>query len=412
MGMDQRAHEILHSLDFDAVVRQYSTRGGKSTHTIRGYGIDLRRYRDWAQQAGLHPLAVSHTDINRFARDLRDDPELAARTKLRVFRAVKSFFSYVSQTYQVVSPADHPDIVVPGDDPDLTPPEVMDLPVYARFIRVGLSADPMTALQVALLGINGLSIQELCRANVQDVVKDRAEWRLMLPSRGEGKATPFVGLEKRIVQEAIDGRASGALALNEARNRANRNSVIRLLSRVSASANAGRVTPRLLRSTAAVVAASEGATQEAIRDMLGIGSRRAERYMMYPGFRREEHAAVRVWRSLHPERRTNELMDQVQRLRNEEGGVPLAAIALAGAALEQHLRKMCEEHEIEVEGRSSIDRYKGLLIKHGRLSAREGARIDRLRDLRNDAVHGKEGLTEDDADEMLSGVQRLIESRS
>lgn len=411
--MDRSTYNRLVSLDFEVVLQQFLAQVSDSPATRRGYPIELRKYAKWANAAGLHPLAVSHLDLNRYFENLMSESGLADSTRSRMFTVMKSFFRYVARTNQVPNPMDHPDIKSPaeGFSSYYRPPEMMDFGEYERFMRQALSAEPTAALQLALLGINGLTIQELCDANVQDLRTEEKVWRLCVARRQVGSETPLVGLETPIAKQVIAGRSHGPLNLNQWGARTNRNSVVRLIGRVCKSAGVAKTNPRALRNTAAIVAVTDGATQGAICKLLGISTRPADRYMTFRGSQGEEHAAERVWKHLHPERKTNELMDQVDRLKEGEDVAPIAPIALAGAALEQHLRRLCEDHDVEVDGQPSIDRYKGLLVKEGLISTREAARIDVWRSLRNDAAHGRDDLTRADADEMATGVRLFIEGQ-
>lgn len=94
-------------------------------------------------------------------------------------------------------------------------------------------------------------------------------------------------------------------------------------------------------------------------------------------------------------------------------GYHVPATVLAGAVLEDTLRKLCVEHHIptETDGgrRKTIDPMNTELVKANVYNAAKGAEIRGWAALRNDAAHGQIGTIDPQAIErMVAGVQSFI----
>lgn len=104
-----------------------------------------------------------------------------------------------------------------------------------------------------------------------------------------------------------------------------------------------------------------------------------------------------------------DLMDQVQRLLEEEQVHPAAPIVLAGAALEESLRDRVENHDLTVEGRPGIANYAVALKKRGVLSETDRAMAETVGKIRNDAAHGRfDELDRTQANVVMSEVSLLL----
>lgn len=94
----------------------------------------------------------------------------------------------------------------------------------------------------------------------------------------------------------------------------------------------------------------------------------------------------------------------------KDGYHPAAAVAIVGAVLEDHLRKMCAKYPGDVDKKDNGD-SKALgalneaLGKVGAYNATKKQQVDVWTSLRNKADHGKfEEVTPEDASAMLKGV--------
>ena len=178
--------------------------------------------------------------------------------------------------------------------------------------------------------------------------------------------------------------------------------------RIGNKAGVEHVTPQLLRNTAAAIAAVERSSPSAVKDMLGITDRAVVHYLAHADDLPEEHPAHRVWRRVQPGSSRNELLEQADRF-IAESSVAIAPVVLVGAALEEYLRGLCRTHGIHVQAPGNIDRFKGLLVREGLLEAPDAKRIERWRDLRNDAAHGRRMPSLSEAATMSGEVRTFIE---
>lgn len=83
-----------------------------------------------------------------------------------------------------------------------------------------------------------------------------------------------------------------------------------------------------------------------------------------------------------------DLMNQVRQLLADRSMSPVAAVVLAGAALEVALRSAVEELPLELEERPSISAYARRLREHDVLTTQDMKDVEQMAGLRNDAAHG------------------------
>jgi hypothetical protein len=102
-----------------------------------------------------------------------------------------------------------------------------------------------------------------------------------------------------------------------------------------------------------------------------------------------------------------DFVDQAQHL--VESGYYPAAASLAGAVLEDTLRKMCERHGILVADKTSIDRLNSDLARQGVYEKLVMKRITGLADIRNNADHGRfDQFSREDVLDMVKWVKRFV----
>jgi hypothetical protein len=92
----------------------------------------------------------------------------------------------------------------------------------------------------------------------------------------------------------------------------------------------------------------------------------------------------------------------------KEGYFQVAAV-VAGAVLEDGLRKLCIAQGITLPDKPKLDWMNGELTKTGLYDKMVLKKVIWLADIRNKAAHGKwTEFTTEDASEMISGVRRLM----
>lgn len=89
-----------------------------------------------------------------------------------------------------------------------------------------------------------------------------------------------------------------------------------------------------------------------------------------------------------------------------DAGYHVPAASLAGAVLEDTLRKLCEKHSITMVGSTKIDRLNAELARAGVYDKLVQKRITALADIRNNADHGHfDKFTKSDVEDMVKWVR-------
>jgi len=102
----------------------------------------------------------------------------------------------------------------------------------------------------------------------------------------------------------------------------------------------------------------------------------------------------------------DDLLSQVAGLL--QAGYDVAAMALTGAVLEEHLQKLCTARSLAWKGSGGISKYNDLL-RQGLYDQVTWRRIQAIADLRNHAVHGEVGLVKkDDVADAQKYVNRVL----
>ena len=82
---------------------------------------------------------------------------------------------------------------------------------------------------------------------------------------------------------------------------------------------------------------------------------------------------------------------------------------IAGAVLEDGLRKMCVARHITLSDQPKLDWMNAELAKSGLYDKMVQKKVTWLADIRNKAAHGRwKEFTTEDASEMINGVRRLL----
>jgi len=111
---------------------------------------------------------------------------------------------------------------------------------------------------------------------------------------------------------------------------------------------------------------------------------------------------------------TAEVFDDLIDMANHllEQGYHLSSIAIAGAVLEDTLRKLCQKHLISWEGDSSINKLNTALYKANIYDKAQFGQLDAWGKLRNKVVHGDfknaNEVDSKDAQRMIDGLRDFI----
>jgi hypothetical protein len=104
----------------------------------------------------------------------------------------------------------------------------------------------------------------------------------------------------------------------------------------------------------------------------------------------------------------DEILEQAEHLFSSGYHEPAAVVA--GAVLEDGLRKLCQRRGISLPAKATLDPMNVALAKDGAYSSLVQKRITALADLRNKAAHGKwTDFSKDDVKDMLAQIRLFME---
>lgn len=261
----------------------------------------------------------------------------------------------------------------------------IDVDVLRRLFWAG--RDSTERALVGLLGVNGLRVSEVIRADIQHLREIQGRTFLWLPGRDrDGQSgyelTPLVREVEDAMREQFGDRNSGPMFLNEDGVRINRGRVSRITVALAKSIGLGfKVTPNDLSYTLRSIAIREGFSYASVVRATGeYHPRRLERIVNQTSQPNDPHGADRLGHLVFAQDDTvHAHLFHVRWLLAETRVPPAVAAAYAGAALERHLRALSTRRGVQVrdEERAKLTTYAERL---------RGARILRSQDVQLIAV--------------------------
>ena len=258
----------------DAFLRYCAEEKHLSENTINAYRQDLAEFRAFARGArSVHDLGPA--DILCYRNRLSDHRHLAPATVKRRLACLRSLSAWLVRRdvldtspfakteLRIRLPARLPRCLEPGD--------------LKRFMRVRYAVDPDSALAIALLLATGMRVGELSALRLDDV--DTVGGRVRIFGKGSRERTAFVTdvqLRKEL-QEYVGLRHAQAGDRHVRRllvdSRGRPLSAARIRASIAAIAHiAGltrRVTPHMLRHTAATMLLESGTDIRFVQRLLG-----------------------------------------------------------------------------------------------------------------------------------------------
>jgi len=260
----------------DGFLRHLEVERGVSPNTVRAYSADLSRYLEWAERAGVDPIALSHRQMRSYLAEL-DRARYARRTIARRLSAVRTFFAYL-----------HTEGVVSSD-----PAAVLATPKIPSRLPKVLPTDTVTALLEApdhttptgirdravleVLYATGARVSEVSALRLRDLDLTQGQVTLM----GKGSKERIVPMH-RIAVESVrtyvrDGRPqfvsadSGEFLFLSARGHRYSSDAIRRMFKkhLAAVGTASTLSPHALRHTFATHLLDSGADLRTVQELLG-----------------------------------------------------------------------------------------------------------------------------------------------
>ncbi|MES2300036.1 MAG: tyrosine-type recombinase/integrase [Pseudomonadota bacterium] len=264
--------------------------------TIRAYANDLSRARDVLGQDML-VLNFSRGDVDRLIRQLSSNTNWSARTLRRKLATARVFFKWLFDRQLLgIQPAEirWPTVKTPHRLPrNLSTPEIVRLlvtskPADARAVSMKgtgkdarLEWDSRTAhLAAEIMTLTGIRVGELVRISVSDLVLEQSKIRI----RGKGDRERYVVVPDLETSERIRnyltlaierfGQTPSEVLLRTARGCTATDQYVRRTIRKFAeeAGLARRITPHMLRHTAATQLLEAGLDIRILQKLLGHAS--------------------------------------------------------------------------------------------------------------------------------------------
>jgi integrase/recombinase XerD len=271
------------SLAIDKFLQFCANERQLSQHTLQAYTADLADFRKWGS-ANLAVADVVEDSLKEYLADMISERKLATATVRRRFACLRAFFRYAT------------------DGQDITDPFAKWKPKLARRKRLprtlsrGEISSLLTSLKpgsrrghgrregclptaVRLMVSTGIRVGELCKIRIDDVSPDGSAFRIQ--GKGSRDRVAYIsdlGLRAEL-RELVRNRrkahdSCAALFLNR-RGSTMKPQSIRSKLRRYAESEAGlsrRITPHMLRHTAATLLIETGVDIRFVQRMLGHSS--------------------------------------------------------------------------------------------------------------------------------------------
>jgi integrase/recombinase XerD len=263
-------------LHFCSVERQLSQ------HTVQAYTADLSDFRKWLP-VGTPITDVSEVVLKNYLSEMVGRRKLAVATVRRRFACLRAFFRRLTELGQVSDPFVSWRLRIPRRKRlprTLSRPEVTSLLTALKCTDTLLvnESDEVLPTAIRLMVSTGMRVGELCRLRLDDISSDGTSIRV----HGKGSRDRIAYISdlplqrdlKRIIrhrQQTSDGR--GALFLNRFGSPIRPQSIRSKLRRYASELGlARRITPHMLRHTAATLLIETGVDIRFVQRLLGHSS--------------------------------------------------------------------------------------------------------------------------------------------
>ncbi len=252
-----------------------------SAHTVQAYAVDLRDFRKWLK-ADVAIGDVSSAMLKNYLEDMVGERKLTVATVRRRFACLRAFFRRAAGKAQCPDPFANWHPLLPRRK---RLPRALSRGEAAFLLARGSNAwdgagagDQVFAIIVRLMVVTGMRVGELCKLGVDDLSPDGAVVRIH--GKGARERVAYITDQRLrrdlqgIVQQRRKSRpTSGALFVNRhgapMRSQSVRSKLRRLAKEVGIER---RVTPHMLRHTAATLLIETGVDIRFVQRLLGHSS--------------------------------------------------------------------------------------------------------------------------------------------
>lgn len=250
-----------------------------SDHTVRAYRSDLTDFMRCAGKA-LTIDQLSPDVMKSYLSDMIVRRRLSASTARRRIACLKAFCRHVTSAHGVGNPFKEwsPKLKKPKRLPRALSRDEIARLIRSQQVRTSDQATETTLFALQLLTATGLRVGELCSLNIQDVSADGLSLRVL--GKGSKERTVFVvnralGAQLRqLVKQRRSQRVKGDPLLMNSRGAALSAQVLRqrIHKLVARTSFGRRVTPHMLRHTAATLLIENGVDIRFVQRLLGHSS--------------------------------------------------------------------------------------------------------------------------------------------
>jgi len=235
----------------NALLKQFCARLAaverRSPLTVAAYGLELRRFLDYARAAGIDMKTVKADHLAAYLRRRREDQGIDSRSAAKVISCLRSFFRFIAGEG---IRSDNPAALLESPRRRSRLPETMDRETVERLLAVMDSNDPLGLRNRALFEMiysSGLRISETAGLNVRDI--DFKEGIARVKGKGSRERIVIFGPEaaawlKRYLEESRPVLAEGggrgpALFVGRSGRRLSRKGIWKNYARYAAVAGTG-----------------------------------------------------------------------------------------------------------------------------------------------------------------------------
>jgi integrase/recombinase XerD len=263
-------------LRFCAIERQLST------HTLQAYAADLADFRRWLP-IDTNVEDISEVTLKDYLAELVGPRKLTVATIRRRFACLRSFFRKAAKDGTAVDPFGSWRLQLPRRKRlprSLSRGEISALLAPPRFRNgtMKLASDTVLQTVLRLIVSTGIRVGELCKLRLEEISPDAASLRI----HGKGSRERIVYIEDEsfrkelllfIQNRRVFSESSASLFVNRCGSPMRPQSIRSRLRRHAGLAGLGRrITPHMLRHTAATLLIETGVDIRFVQRLLGHSS--------------------------------------------------------------------------------------------------------------------------------------------
>ena len=252
-----------------------------SEHTVRAYTNDLADFRKFLG-IDVAPAEISTATLSRYLEDMLGRRKLAAASVRRRFACLRAFFRHRADRENFADPFAALKLQLPRRrrlPRTLSRPEIKSLMgSLATTVHANSASDTVLGTAVSLMVATGIRVGELCRLAIEDVSPDGATCRI----HGKGSrdrmayisdATLRRELRVLVEQRRRTAPVHAAIFLNRQGAPMKTQSIRSRLRRYARQIGLSRrITPHMLRHTAATLLIETGVDIRFVQRLLGHSS--------------------------------------------------------------------------------------------------------------------------------------------